>query len=294
MKKRLDIEVDDFSELQKEIEKSKNKIERTVNFTRFYVSARFNIDEDDFKKYCVDGKNDGGIDFCFSEGNTYYIIQSKYHEKSQRESATAISDELYKFEKTILGKNMNKYAVEFINDLKRHINEPKAYLEILWLTTNEVQEKTKIETQEDLSKIADRNSWKINTDINFIDRFALESVIYDIKHGYVPHTGKKELTIERDEYMKLSKDNNNIESIVCNIEAMEILKWFDSLDHVKKYLQKNVRESIGDKSPINKALRKSFKEEPRLFWYKHNGIILFVDWLEINNNIILQYVILKL
>jgi len=170
MKKRLDIEVDDFSELQKEIEKSKNKIERTVNFTRFYVSARFNIDEDDFKKYCVDGKNDGGIDFCFSEGNTYYIIQSKYHEKSQRESATAISDELYKFEKTILGKNMNKYAVEFINDLKRHINEPKAYLEILWLTTNEVQEKTKIETQEDLSKIADRNSWKINTDINFIDR----------------------------------------------------------------------------------------------------------------------------
>jgi len=74
--------------------------------------------------------------------------------------------------------------------------------------------------------------------LNFIDRYSLESVIYDVKHGYVPHTGKRVLTIECDEYMELSKGNNNIESIVCNVKAVEILNWFESLDKVKTYLQK--------------------------------------------------------
>ncbi|MBK8585559.1 MAG: AIPR family protein [Bacteroidetes bacterium] len=33
---------------------------------------------------------------------------------------------------------------------------------------------------------------------------------------------------------------------------------------------------------MNKALRASFKDDPSLFWYKHNGIIIFADWLEVN------------
>jgi len=266
------IEVDDFNSFQKEIEKTRNEIDRTINLTWFYVRARFKISSENFEEYySVDGKADGGIDCFFNEGNTYYIIQSKYHEKSQQENVNAVKDELHKIEKTIIGENTNKYASEFVNALKRDIQNSKAYLEIIWLTTNEVKENTRKEVHATLNKILGKNRWEINADINFIDRYSLESVIYDIKHGYVPHTGKRELTLESGEYMKVSKDGNNIEAVVCNIKAIEILKWFRSSNDISIYLQKNVRESVGDKSPINRALRESLKPTLPFFGINTTG-----------------------
>jgi len=275
-------EPDDFSSFQGEIEKSKNLVERTLNLTWFYVQARFRILEKDFKTYySVDGSNDGGIDCFFQEGNTFYLIQSKYHERSQRESLNSITHELQKIEKTLIGENSNHYAADFVNALKRALDNPNAYLEIIWLSTNEVSENIRKDSQNFLNCILGNRNWQINADINFIDRYALESVIYDIKHGYVPHTGKKEITFEPGECMTIDKDRSNIESIVLNAKAIEVLKWFESSRDIEKYLQKNVRESIGENA-INKKIRESFKSDPNLFWYKHNGIIIFADWLEVN------------
>jgi hypothetical protein len=276
------IEPDDFNSFQSEIEKSRSLVERTLNLTWFYVQARFKIPQNEFKnQYSVDGANDGGIDCYFQEGNTFYLIQSKYHERSQRENLLSITHELQKIEKTIIGENTNRYATDFINPLKRSLDNPNVYLEIIWLSTNEVNEKSRIESQKYLNGILSKRGWLLSADINFIDRYALESVIYDIKHGYVPHTGKKELTYEPGECMIIDKGRNNIESLVCNAKATEILKWFDNSKEISKYLQKNVRESVGE-NKINKSIRESFKEDPSLFWYKHNGIIIFADWLEVD------------
>ena len=100
------IEPDDFNTFQAEIEKSRNLVERTINLTWFYVQARFKIPEKEFKTiYSVDGSNDGGIDCFFNEGNTFYLIQSKYHERSQKESLSSITHELQrKLKKTGLVK----------------------------------------------------------------------------------------------------------------------------------------------------------------------------------------------
>ena len=105
------IEPDDFNSFQSEVEKIRNNVERTINLTWFYVNARFRIPEKDFKDiYSVDGSNDGGIDCYFQEGNTFYLIQSKYHERSQKESLQSITHELQKIEKTIIGENTNSYG----------------------------------------------------------------------------------------------------------------------------------------------------------------------------------------
>jgi hypothetical protein len=276
------IEPDDFNSFQSEIEKSRNSVERTLNLTWFYVNARFRVPEKDFKNiYSVDGSNDGGIDCFFQEGNTFYLVQSKYHERSQRESTRCITHELQKIEKTLVGENTNNYAADFINALRRELLNNNVYLEIIWLSTNEVTSNSKIEAKEYLNKILLNRKWELNADINFIDRYALEGVIYDIKHGYVPHTGKKRLPYEPHEYMAIDKGRDKIESIVCNVKATDLLKWFKNLQDISKYLQKNVRESVGENT-INKKIRTSFKDEPSLFWYKHNGIIIFADWLEVN------------
>ncbi len=277
------IEPEDFSAFQKEIGKIRNDYDRTLTLTWFYVYARFRMTQKEFQEiFSVDGRNDGGIDCFFKEGNTFYIIQSKYHLQSIRESFDSIKQELQKIEKTIIGENTNRFAEEFINSLRRDLINNKCYLEIIWLTTNEVPEKTRKDSQTYLDTIIGKQRWEINSEINFIDRFALEGVIYDIKHGYVPHTGKKKLSIELGEFMKVGKDRNNIEGIVCNVKAKEILEWFNNSAEINTFLQKNVRESVGDKSSINKAIRESYKNDPSLFWYKHNGIIIFADWLEMD------------
>jgi hypothetical protein len=279
------IEPDDFYNFQSEIEKSKSMVDRTLNLTWFYVQARFGISEKDFKNiYSVDGANDGGVDCYFKEGNTFYLIQSKYHVRSQKESISSITHEIQKIEKTIIGENTNGNSTDFINSLRRALDDPNAYLEIIWLSTNEVSENTKKESQIFLDDILKTRKWELNADINFIDRYSLESVIYDIKHGYVPHTGKKEISYEYDECMIIDKERNNIEAIVINTKATEILSWFENSREIEKYLQKNVRESVGENS-INKKIRESFKNDPALFWYKHNGIIIFADWLEVNDRL---------
>jgi hypothetical protein len=276
------IDSDDFPSFQADIEKSRSTVERTLSLTWFYIQARFRISEKDFKNiYSVDGANDGGIDCFFVEGNTFYLIQSKYHERSQRESLNSITHEIQKIEKTLIGENSNKYAADFINPLRRVLNNSNVYLEIIWLTTNEVGENTKKDAQSLLDQVVRRRNWQLNVDVNFIDRYALESVIYDIKHGYVPHTGKKVITYEPGECMVIDKGKDNIESVVLNARATEILSWFENSREIEKYLQKNVRESIGDNS-INRKIRESFRNNPSLFWYKHNGIIIFADWLELN------------
>ena len=208
------IEPDDFNSFQSEIEKSRSLVERTINLTWFYVNARFKIAEKDFKTiYSVDGSNDGGIDCYFQEGSTFYLIQSKYHEKSQKENITSITHELQKIEKTIIAENTNKYASDFINALRRALDNPNAYLEIIWLSTNEVNDKTRVEAQIFLNGILSNRNWQLNADINFIDRYSLEGVIYDIKHGYVPHTGKKLLHYQQGECMVIDKGRNDIESV---------------------------------------------------------------------------------
>ena len=278
------IEPEDFSSFQGEIGKLRTDYDRTLTLTWFYMYARFRMSQKEFQDvFSVDGRNDGGIDCFFKEGNTYYIIQSKFHLQSQRESFENIKQEIQKIEKTIVAENTNRSAEEFINSIRRDLSSNNFYLEIIWLTTNEVPDKARKDSQTYLDTILNSHNWQINAEINFIDKFALEGVIYDIKHGYVPHTGKKTLKIEPGEYMKIGKGRNNIEALVCNVHAKTILEWFKNSNEITNYLQKNVRESVGDKSSINKAIRESYKNESSLFWYKHNGIIIFADWLEIDS-----------
>ena len=75
--------------------------------------------------------------------------------------------------------------------------------------------------------------------------------------------------------------------MICKVRIIDMLKWFKDKEDIKNYLQKNVRGFIGgedsDKT-INHKISKSFQKQPQLFWYKHNGIIIFVDSFRIENS----------
>jgi len=260
----------------------KGKTEATKNLTKFYAEARFKISQNDFNQQYTDGANDGGIDFYHNEDNTFFIIQTKFSGNSQKMSSSEIFDEIRKLKNTLTSENPNRKAEEFINSLKRVTGNKDAILEILWLTTNIVEQSVRDEIQKDLEEWREKNGWSLGIDFVVIDKYALESVIYDVKHGYIPYTGKRILQLEQGQWIETTWEETGVHSVICTVNVNDILKWFRSSDEIDYFLQKNVREFLGEASKINKEIGKSYLEDPIWFWYKHNGIIIFVDNLLID------------
>jgi hypothetical protein len=259
-----------------------SKTEATKKLAEFYATARFKIRPEDFNRQYTDGADDGGIDFYHSEDSTFFIFQTKFSGTPQKVNYSEILDEIRKLKNTLTTENPNRKAEDFVNALKREAGNKDAILEVLWLTTNIVEQSVKDEIQNDLETWRNENGWLLGIDFVAIDKHALESVIYDVKHGYIPYTGKKILKLEQGQWIETTWEETGIHSVVCTVNVNDILKWFRTSDEIDRFLQKNVREFLGEASKINKAIQKSYLESPNWFWYKHNGIIIFADNLFID------------
>jgi len=98
-----------------------------------------------------------------------------------------------------------------------------------------------------------------------------------VKHGYIPYTGKKILKLQEGEWIESEWEETRVYSIICSVDINDILEWFRNSDEIDRFLQKNVREFLGEATKINKAIARSYSDAPTWFWYKHNGIIIFAD-----------------
>lgn len=260
-----------------------NKVEATKKLTEFYAKARFKIRTEDFNRQYTDGGDDGGIDFYYNEDSTFFIFQTKFSGNPKRVNTFEIFDEIRKIKNTLTSENPNRRAQDFVNALKRELGNKNAILEILWLTTNIVEQSVREEIQKHLNEWRKDNDWLIGLDFVAIDKHALESTIYDVKHGYIPYTGKKILKLEQGQWIETTWEETGVYSVVCSITVNDILRWFRNSDEIDRFLQKNVREFLGEASKINKAIGKSYLQTPTWFWYKHNGVIIFADNLYIDN-----------
>lgn len=266
-----------------------SKMQATKKLVEFYAESRFTLDRSDFTRQYTDGENDGGIDFYHIEGNNFYIFQSKFSSRPKRTSEEEILREISKINKTLTIENLNKRAESFVNSLRRSLKDPSSLLEIVWLTTNIVKDSLRDTIQRQLSEIRNENGWAIKTDFIAIDKNDLERVIFDFNHGYIPQTGKCSVKLQHG-WIENRGDGADVYSIVCTVKINDILNWFRDLDEIDRFLQKNIRGFLGDKG-INKGIEKSYLVDPDWFWYKHNGIIIFADSIEIdrvNNELILR------
>lgn len=258
-----------------------SKVEATKRLTEFYAMARRKVSSQDFNRQYTDGHNDGGIDFFHIEDIAFFIFQTKFSASPKKMNLSEILHEIKKIKNTLTGENPNRRAEYFINSLKRETGNKDALLEIVFLTTNIVKQSIRQEIQANLNKWRKGNNWKIDIDFIAIDKNALESVIYDVKHGYIPYTGKKTLKLEKGQWMETRwGEETNVHSITCSAKINDILGWFNNSDEINQFLQKNVREFLGETGrvgKINKAIGKSYLGDPDWFWYKHNGIIILAD-----------------
>ncbi len=258
------------------------KVEATRKLTRYYTDVRFKTSDEDFVRQYTDGGDDGGIDFYHHMDGTFIVAQTKFASKPRRSGISEIRHEIDKLKTTLAGKCTNRRAESFVNELRREAKNEEALLEVLWLTTNEVEESTRNQAQRDLNSWKRNIGWKADIDFIPIDRHAINGLIYDKAYGYIPHTGRQTLRLGDGEWMKGPSQETGVFSLVATVAVNDILKWFNSFDDIKNFLQKNVRGFIGEAGKVNKKIPDSYLTAADWFWYKHNGIVIFADSISID------------
>ena len=258
------------------------KTDATRKLTEFYAKARFGIDDKKFDAHFCDGSDDGGIDFFYKAGNTFYIFQTKYSADTNNEGEWVILHDINKIKNSLEGHNPNIKADEFVQNIKNDSGNKLAVLEIIWLTTKVIKDPARKLVQDDLLSWKKKMNWSLDIDFISIDKYNLDSVIYDVAHGYVPYTGKQTLKLEPKNWIENKWEDTGVYSVICNVKVNHILKWFKNAGIIDQFLQKNVRQFLGETVKINKEIGKSFRNDPIWFWYKHNGIIIFADNLKID------------
>lgn len=253
---------------------SLDKKEASRQLCSFFVKSRF--DDAKFHRHFIDASGDGGIDYFYSSDMQFYIVQSKYNSKNSAVSFNNIQTEIDKVIETIDNPTEKRLrnidGNEFINKVRSNLSNQRAIIDIYYLTTGKIEEKTIKECDEYLKTRVSSNNWKIRVSFNPADYRFLETMIVNHRYGFIPYTGKK--TLEFDRFYEVTMEN--IDSLVGVVQISQLIDWFASREDINKFLQKNVRGYLENKRP-NKIIKKSYLDEPEFFWFKHNGIVLFVD-----------------
>ena len=266
---------EDVADLTNKLQALPSK-EGTRQLCSFFVECRFS--DPDFDDHFIDGSKDGGIDYFYSSNDQFYIVQSKYNSKNSIIRFDNIQTEIDKILNTIdhptNERLKNKFGNDFINKVRANLTNSKAIIDIYYLTTGKIEEKTVKDTDEYLRMRIKEKGWTIRFSFNPADYRFLETMIVNNKFGFIPYTGKKEIEFDKGSLFEVRI--SNIDSLVGVVSIAQLIDWFESRKDIKRFLQKNVRGYL-EKKRENKIIKKSYLEEPDYFWFKHNGIVLFVD-----------------
>lgn len=266
---------EDVSDLTNKLQALASK-EATRQLCSFFVESRFN--DENFNDNFIDASRDGGIDYFYSSNDQFYIVQSKYNSKNSAVPFDNIQTEIDKILETIdhptNERLRNKYGNDFINKVRANLANPKAIIDVYYLTTGKIEETTVRECDEYIRKRVDEKEWKIRFSFNPADYRFLETMIVNNRFGFIPYTGRKEIEFDKKSFHEVSI--SNIDSLVGVVSISQLIDWFENRKDIKKFLQKNVRGYL-EKKRENKIIKKSYLDEPQYFWFKHNGIVIFVD-----------------
>ena len=235
-----------------------------------YSLQRFlsNNDVNDIIDMITDGGDDCDIDICQidteQEGEiNLNLFQAKF-KNEQNLDKTIGANEVDKFLNHVrqifieantenLSMNLylkNKYT-EF-QDIIRNYSYSDVHINLYFVTNgadiNE-QEKNKLKNFQSQHNII--NSYKIFNEYDFF--------VNDRRK-----VGKKEISV----YGNTLPINFGINAYIANIKAYELAKLFDECGEI--LLDRNVRRLL--KSEINKNISYSLINDPKMFWYKNNGI----------------------
>lgn len=228
-----------------------------------------NIGSQDIKIGFVDGANDGGIDYIYSDGETLYLIQGKSTDKLSIED---LDNALNKIAKAFTKFKDRKY--DELNDAVKSALS-NAYddltddknVELVLFTNTEFDKKAK-------KRIAEI----INQDgLNKFDVSVYDKNDIDLQKA-IEEEGT-DLVSEGELLLELGDDKNanrlsfgDGRGIIVNIRASSLKTLYQKYNK-QGLFSYNLREHIVQKS-VDDAIDDTIKRERENFWYYNNGITI--------------------
>lgn len=253
-------------------------------FTLYAVDLFFyknNIGEIDIKRGFVDGTNDGGIDFIYSDNETLYLIQGKSSNSLSMDDIKNVFHKMFETVDNFDKKKYDKYSallksiyINAYDDLTEDKN-----IEFVLFTNTRLNERVK-------NQIAEFS--KSET----LQRYTIAVYDYnDIEYREACITQDSDLIKEGSIDIYLESNKNMLcygkDGLIVSTKASSIKKLYDKFAKIGLFSY-NLREHITQKT-VDDAIDKTIKEDRNNFWFYNNGITIACNDFIIDGNKIKLY-----
>jgi len=268
--------------LEDVIQGEPSTVELGRRFARKLITQWLDIEESSEDIFYCDGSGDGGIDIAYlsrgqgsdegtEEGDTWYLVQSKYGTAFSGSDTLLI--EAQKIIDTLDGKRQNlssltKNLLEKLINFREQSSE-KDKLILVFATNQSLNE----EQKRALNDIRAMGINRIGT------LFDVESVSIETIYQRL-----QEPILTRINIPLNAKDAKGDKLIVGAVKLTELYKFMknyrDQTGDLDQLYDKNVRRFLGTKRKVNSAIKKTLEDEPENFGLYNNGVTLVVENFE--------------
>ncbi len=270
--------------------------EKGQRFAFKLVRQWLNVTEDDEDLILCDGTGDGGIDIAYlhradldetgqdeqsDEGDTWYLIQSKYGTAFQGQET--IISEGRKIITTLAGENARlsertSQLVGRLNTFREQASE-RDRLILVFATTQPMREDERqalndirILGREQFPQIFDVEDISLRTIWEASDSSLQSGISVRIQGDFVePNAGLRVGTIPLTNLYQFLKD------------------YRDKTGNLDQLYEKNVRQFLGGRRKINKGIAQTLNQEPEMFGLYNNGITIVVSDFSAKNGSLVLY-----
>lgn len=214
-----------------------------------------------------DGAKDYGIDACFIDANTLYIIQGKYRTEHNYTNAYNFLDRIKDFFDLTDAKQLRKVLIPVYNAVySDEINQIKIY----YLTNNDLTFESGGYSYEDKClELESYISAKINKEVS-LKIYGTEK-FSTIKTGILLELPSEVKTATALLVLENYFENRDKTSIVAEIALKNLANLVHN--HRQYIFFSNIRDYKG-LNAINKKIQETYEKHPKDFWYFNNGITL--------------------
>lgn len=255
-------------------------------FLNYVLTKLFNRTEEELNNSDLedgvifpDGSKDYGIDACFLDVNTLYIIQGKYR---REHSYTNVYQFLETIESFFTLKDSKELRQILIPAYNLAFGDEISQIKIYYMTNNDIRSEFGVYNYADKCELRK----------NIISRLTWKEVtikicgIYDfstIKTGILLELPKEAKKAEANLVLENFFENRDKTSIVAEISLKSLAGLVSK--HKKYIFFSNIRDYKGLNS-INKNIKNTYELHPKDFWYYNNGITLVCKEYSIKNSYI--------
>lgn len=239
-------------------------------FIEWYVLARFGRPQ---TNHILDGKKDGGLDAIVKTSHITFVLQAKYERSAKVSQVTR--NEIAAFESLTRKFTDPELRGEFAqwrdtvrpelhaiyNDLRRVATNGNRQVRFIFVTS-----KRSDYGSDDLYEVEDIQN--------------ISALWYLYSEGFTPPTEHIDLTL--DSSWHTSNARGGYRTYVGLADVRDFLNLM-SRDASGRLFAQNVRTNL--RSKVNENIRKTYEQDPELFWLGNNGIYIVCKKVSATGNV---------